>query len=90
MFLFSSSWCSVYLCLGNLDEQNIYDQKQEIKSIIINMIQNWNHKYFSHNSNIKYLVLIIKYIGFESIRYAINVDVVSSFMIFSDLKLVFI
>ena len=32
----------------------------------------------------------IKYIGFESIHYAINMDVVSLFMIFSDFDYMFL
>ena len=40
--------------------------------------------YSSYNSNIKYVDSTIKYIGFESFYYAINLDVVSSFMIFKD------
>ena len=87
-FWFSSLWCGVYLCLGNSDKQTIYDQRQEIKSMIINMVQNWNHMYFSHNSNIKYIGSTIKCI--ESIRYAINLDVVSFFMIFSDFDFMFL
>ena len=30
----------VYLCLGDLNEQSIYDQTQEIKSIVNGMLQN--------------------------------------------------
>ena len=45
--------------------------------------------YSSHNSNIKYVDSTIKYIGVESIHYAINLDVVSSFMILSILILCF-
>ena len=46
--------------------------------------------YSSHNSNIKYVGSNIKCIGFESIHYAINFDVVSSFMIFSDFDFMFL
>ena len=46
--------------------------------------------YSSHNSNIKYVDLIIKCIGFESFHYAINLKVVSSFMIFSDFNCMFL
>ena len=28
----------VYLCLGDLNEQSIYDQRQKIKSIVIGML----------------------------------------------------
>ena len=45
--------------------------------------------YFSHNSNIKCIDSIIKYIGFEPFHYAINLDVVSSFVVFSDFDYMF-
>ena len=45
--------------------------------------------YFSHNSNIKYVDSTIKYIGFESIHYTINLDVVLSFMAFRDYDFMF-
>ena len=80
----------VYLCLGDLNEQNIYDQRQEIKSMIVSMLQNWSQRYSSHNSNIKCVDSTIKCIGFESFRYAINLDVVSSFMIFSGFDYMFL
>ena len=34
---FSLSWCDFYLCLSNSNEQNIYDQRQEIKSMVVSM-----------------------------------------------------
>ena len=46
--------------------------------------------YYSHNSNIKCMDSTIKCIGFESFHYAINLDVVSSFMVFSDFDYMFI
>ena len=46
--------------------------------------------YYSHNSNIKCINSIIKYIGFESIYYAINLNVVSFFMIFDDFNYIFL
>ena len=46
--------------------------------------------YYSHNSNIKCIDLIIKYIDFESYHYAINLDVVSSFVVFSDFDYMFL
>ena len=48
------------------------------------MLQNLNHKYYSHNINIKYIESIIKCIDFEPIHYVINLNVVSSSIIFSD------
>ena len=46
--------------------------------------------YFSHNSNIKYVNSTIKYIDIETIHYAINMDIVSSFIVFSDFDYLFI
>ena len=46
--------------------------------------------YSSHNSNIKCVDSIIKCIGFESFHYVINLDVVSSFMIFNDFDSMFL
>ena len=37
MFWFSSLWCGVYLCLGDSNKQNIFDQRQEFKSMVISM-----------------------------------------------------
>ena len=45
--------------------------------IIVSMLKNWNRRY-SNN-------YIIKFIGFMLIYYVINLDIVSSFMIFSNL-----
>ena len=86
----SSSWCDVYLCEDNPDEQSVFDQQQKIKSIIINMLQNFNHEYSSHNSNIKCVGSIIKYIGFEPIHYFINLNVVSSSTVFRDFDYMFL
>ena len=72
-FSFHSLRCEVYLCLDDSNEQSIYNQTQEIKSMIINMLQNYNYVYSSHNSNIKYVSSTIKWINF-----------VLSFMIFND------
>ena len=40
--------------------------------------------YYTHNSNIKCVGSTIKYTNFDSIHYVINLDVVSSFMVFND------
>ena len=45
--------------------------------MIVSMLHNWSHKYFSHHC-------IIKFVCFESIYYVINLGVVSSPMIFSE------
>ena len=48
-----------------------------------------NYRYYSHNSNIKYTCSTIKYIEFNPIHYIINLNIVSSFMIFSDFDYIF-
>ena len=45
--------------------------------------------YYNHNSNIKCVDSIIKYISFKLIHYAINLDVVLFFMIFTDFNYMF-
>ena len=57
---FISSSCGVYLCGGDSDGQNISNQRQQIKSMVVSMLQNLNHIYYSHNSNIKCVDLTIK------------------------------
>ena len=52
--------------------------------MITNMLQNLNHIHSNHNNNIKCVGLTIKYIGFEPIHYIINLDVISSSMVFND------
>ena len=54
------------------------------------MLQNLSHRYFSHNNSIKCVDSTIKCIDFESIHYAINLDVVSSLMVFSDFDFLFL
>ena len=78
------------MCFDNVDKQSIYDQRQKIKSIIINMLQKLSHKYSSHNSNIKCGNSTIKCRSFELIHYAINLDVVSSYIIFSNFDYMFL
>ena len=46
--------------------------------MVVSMLQNLSHKYYSH-------YIIIKFVGFELIYYVINFNVVSSSLIFSDL-----
>ena len=60
MFWFPLSSCGVYLCVHDSDGQNIFNQRQQIKSMVVRMLQNWNHRYSSHNSNIKCVDLTIK------------------------------
>ena len=54
------------------------------------MLYNLNHEYFSNDSNIKCVSSIIKFIDFESIQYVINLDVVSSSMVFNDFDFMFL
>ena len=75
MFYFLSSSCGVYLCLSDSNKQSISDQRNQINSH--QYLQNWSRRYSSHNSN-------IKCVGFESIHYAINLNVILSSMIFSE------
>ena len=46
--------------------------------------------YYSHNNNIKYVSLIIKYIGFKPTLYIINLDIILSYMIFNDFHYMFL
>ena len=89
-FWFSLSLCGIYLCLDNSNKQSIYDRIQEIKSITVNMLQNLSHRYSSYNRNIKCVGSTIKCMGFELIHYTINLDVVSSFMVFRDFDSMFL
>ena len=64
------------LVCGQFERQNIFDQIETTNQImIIKMLYNWNHSYSSHYST-------IKCVGFESIHYVINLDVVSPFVVF--------
>ena len=51
------------------------------------MLQNWSQRYYS---DIKCVDSIIKYIDFEPFHYAINLDVVSSFVVFNDFDSMFL
>ena len=58
--------------------------------MVINILQNLSYMYSSHNNNIKCVGSTIKYVGFESIHYVINLDIVSSFMVFNDFDSMFL
>ena len=51
--------------------------------MVVGMLQNWNHRYPTHYR-------IIKYVGFEPIIYAINLDIASSFKVFSEFDSIFL
>ena len=78
---FSTLRFSVYLCLSGSNE---YDQRQDLKSIVINILQNSSHMYYIHNSN-------IKCVNSVDIHYVINPDDdVSLFFVFNDFDYIFI
>ena len=80
----------LFLCLGDSDKQSIYNQRREFKSIVVNMLQNWSNMYSNHSSNIKCVGTTIKYIDFESIHYTLNLDDVSSFIVYNDFDYMFL
>ena len=51
--------------------------------IVINMFKNWNHRYYSQYR-------IIKYVGFESILYNINLNVTLFFKVFTKFDYMFL
>ena len=57
--------------------------------MVISMQQNLSQRYSSHNSNIICVDSIIKCIDFESFHYTINLDIVLSFMVFSDFDYIY-
>ena len=38
MFYFSLSYCDLFVCVDNLDEQILFDQKETINQMIISML----------------------------------------------------
>ena len=69
---------TLYLCMTNSDRQNGFDQLK-ISYLVIGMLKNESHRYSSY--------YIIKFLGFILIYYAINMDIVSSFMVSNNLYL---
>ena len=61
-----------------------------MKSIVVNMLKNWSQRYFSHNSNIKYVDSTIKCIEFDSFHYAFSLNIVLLFMIFNGFDFIFL
>ena len=53
------------------------DKANSINRMVVYMLKNWSRKYSSY--------YIIKFISFIPIYYGINLDIVSSFMVFSNL-----
>ena len=54
------------------------------------MLHNYNHMYYSYNNNIICVDSTIKCIDFELFYYVINLNVISSYIIFSDLDSMFL
>ena len=83
-FCFRLFVTTFYLRVGDSDGSSIFDQTETTNQImVVNILQNLSHRYFSHYS-------ITKFVGFEPIYYIINLDVISSFMIFIDLLFMFL
>ena len=58
--------------------------------MVINILQNLSQRYSSHNSNIKCVDSTINCISFESFHNVINLNVVSSFMVFNGFDYMFL
>ena len=54
------------------------------------MLYNYNHMYYSYNNNIICVDSTITCIDFESFYYVINLDVISSYIVFNDLDSMFL
>ena len=63
-----------YLCGSNSNKESEFG-----KIMVLGILKNGSRGYFSH--------YIIKIIGFMSIYFVINLDIVSLFMVFSNLNL---
>ena len=80
-------WCFcrfvtvLYLCGAiEIDETDSINRRYQI--MVVNLLKNWSSINFSH--------YIIKFVGFISIYYAINLIIVLSFMVFKNLYTGFI
>ena len=58
--------------------------------MVISMLQNLSQMYYSYYSNIKCIDLTIKCIDFKSFHYVINLNVVSSFVVFNNFDSIFL
>ena len=68
-----------YLYGDDLDKQvDMLGQIYQI--IVVSMLKNWSHRYSNH--------YIIKFVCFLPIYYAINLDIISSYIVFSYLYLI--
>ena len=78
--------CSVWIyCLGMAmsdSDGKTYSIKQRHQIMVVNTLQNSNHRYSSH-------YMIIKYVVLEPILYAINLDVTTSAKVLKNLNICF-
>ena len=74
--------CRLGTIFGNFDSK-IYSIGHRHQIVVVNMLQNFNHRYSSHYK-------IIKYVGFLSIIYAINLNVASSSKVFNEFDSMFL
>ena len=71
-----------FTCVGTIQISNAYLIDRIYQIIVISMLKNWSCRYYSH--------YFIKFIGFILIYYVINLNIVSSCVIFSYLYFRFI
>ena len=67
---FSSSCYGAFWCVGDLNGK-ADSIKTSSQIMVVSMLQNLSHMYYSHHR-------IIKYVGFKPIHCAINLDIASS------------
>ena len=73
-------WLFIGFCVGDSDGSVAsIEQRSHIKSLLVSMFhQTWNRRYFRH-------IMITSCVGLEPFMLAINLDVMSSSNIFSNL-----
>ena len=71
-----------FIYVGAIEIDKAYSISRRYHITIINMLKNWSHRYYDY--------YIIKFIGFIPIYYAINLNIVSYFMVFSNMYFGFI
>ena len=70
-------WC--FICVEDIQTGKTDSMSRKYQIMVVGLLKNWSRRYFNH--------YIIKFVGFMSIYYAINLDIVSSLMVFSNLYL---
>ena len=68
-----------FICVGAIQTCKVDLISPRYQIMIVNMLKNWSCKYYSH--------YIIKFEGLMPIYYAINLNIVPSYIIFSYLYL---